>query len=193
MSTALWPVASVPTVAVTVPAKPFTLEAALTVPTVVVVAYGMNESFEGEPGLPRFVAGLNTLLDTLAPTRARIVLVSPVDHERTGARTLEGQRASLDQAAFEQRVQALQGRQVALERKAQLFEQQVELNADAVALVFEDETLTYRELNRRAKQLAHHLSHEKSENRLVEDDVIQYTKARRKFSPYSVNTMMMLN
>jgi amino acid adenylation domain-containing protein len=36
-----------------------------------------------------------------------------------------------------------------------LFEEQVEKTPDAVALVFEDERLTYRELNARANQLAH--------------------------------------
>jgi len=39
----------------------------------------------------------------------------------------------------------------------QLFEAQVERTPDAVAVIFEDEHLTYRELNRRANQLAHHL------------------------------------
>jgi amino acid adenylation domain-containing protein/non-ribosomal peptide synthase protein (TIGR01720 family) len=39
----------------------------------------------------------------------------------------------------------------------QLFEAQVEKTADAVAVVFEDQQLTYRELNQRANQLAHHL------------------------------------
>ncbi|MEL7407801.1 MAG: amino acid adenylation domain-containing protein, partial [Cyanobacteria bacterium J06558_2] len=39
----------------------------------------------------------------------------------------------------------------------QLFEKQVRKTPDAVALVFEDEQLTYRELNTRANQLAHHL------------------------------------
>ena len=39
----------------------------------------------------------------------------------------------------------------------QLFEAQVERTPDAIAVVFEDEQLTYGELNRRANQLAHHL------------------------------------
>ncbi|OYD96428.1 non-ribosomal peptide synthetase [Nostoc sp. 'Peltigera membranacea cyanobiont' 210A] len=39
----------------------------------------------------------------------------------------------------------------------ELFEEQVELTPNAVALVFEDQQLTYRELNTRANQLAHHL------------------------------------
>src|SRR5438094_4471032 len=39
----------------------------------------------------------------------------------------------------------------------QLFEEQVERTPEAVAVVFEGKSLTYRELNLRANQLAHHL------------------------------------
>jgi amino acid adenylation domain-containing protein len=39
----------------------------------------------------------------------------------------------------------------------QLFESQVELNGDAIALILEAEQLTYHELNHRANQLAHYL------------------------------------
>lgn len=39
----------------------------------------------------------------------------------------------------------------------QLFEQQVERTPDAVAVVFEQQQITYRELNSRANQLAYHL------------------------------------
>ncbi|WP_442937947.1 amino acid adenylation domain-containing protein [Nostoc sp.] len=39
----------------------------------------------------------------------------------------------------------------------ELFEAQVERTPDAVAVVFEDQQLTYQELNARANQLAHHL------------------------------------
>ena len=39
----------------------------------------------------------------------------------------------------------------------QLFEAQVEQVPDSVAVIFEQERLTYRELNSRANQLAHHL------------------------------------
>ena len=42
-------------------------------------------------------------------------------------------------------------------RLHELFEAQVELTPDTAAVIFEDEQLTYRELNRRANQLAHHL------------------------------------
>jgi amino acid adenylation domain-containing protein len=39
----------------------------------------------------------------------------------------------------------------------QLFEEQVERSPDAIAVVFEDEQLTYRQLNNRSNQLAHYL------------------------------------
>ncbi|BDI19846.1 hypothetical protein ANSO36C_56480 [Nostoc cf. commune SO-36] len=39
----------------------------------------------------------------------------------------------------------------------QLFEEQVELTPDAIAVVFENQQLTYRQLNSRANQLAHYL------------------------------------
>ncbi|MEG3918362.1 amino acid adenylation domain-containing protein [Microcoleus sp. T3_A4] len=39
----------------------------------------------------------------------------------------------------------------------QLFEAQVDRNSDAIAVVFEDQKLTYRELNERGNQVAHYL------------------------------------
>jgi len=39
----------------------------------------------------------------------------------------------------------------------QLFEAQVELNANSIAVIFENEQLTYQELNSRSNQLAHYL------------------------------------
>ena len=39
----------------------------------------------------------------------------------------------------------------------ELFEEQVERTPDAIAVVFEEQRLTYRELNNRANQLGHHL------------------------------------
>jgi lysophospholipase L1-like esterase len=47
-------------------------------PTVLIIGYGANESFEGEKGLAKFVKGLNTLLDALATAKAKVVLLSPV-------------------------------------------------------------------------------------------------------------------
>jgi hypothetical protein len=53
-------------------------------PTVILIGYGTNESFDGPKGLPRFVKGLETLLDAFAPTNARIVLLSPLKQENLG-------------------------------------------------------------------------------------------------------------
>jgi lysophospholipase L1-like esterase len=54
-------------------------------PTVILVSYGTNESFAGQAGLPRFMDGLNTLLDTLDETHARITILSPLREENLGA------------------------------------------------------------------------------------------------------------
>jgi lysophospholipase L1-like esterase len=53
-------------------------------PTVLLVAYGGNEAFAGATGLPRFRQGLDRLLDALAATKARIVLLAPLRHEDLG-------------------------------------------------------------------------------------------------------------
>ena len=56
-------------------------------PTVVFVAYGMNESFDGPKGIEPFVQGLKRMLDMLSASSSagvRIVLVSPIRHENLG-------------------------------------------------------------------------------------------------------------
>ena len=53
-------------------------------PTVIFVSYGQNESFEGEAGLETFLSELNTLLDDIAVTKARVVLISPTLQENMG-------------------------------------------------------------------------------------------------------------
>lgn len=50
-------------------------------PNLILVCYGMNESFAGEPGLPKFEEGLKALLDSLEETKAQIVLIAPMDQE----------------------------------------------------------------------------------------------------------------
>jgi len=47
-------------------------------PSVIIVGYGTNESFAGPAGLPKFKAQLTKLLDDLATTKARLVLMSPM-------------------------------------------------------------------------------------------------------------------
>ncbi|MEX0819318.1 MAG: SGNH/GDSL hydrolase family protein [Pirellulaceae bacterium] len=46
-------------------------------PTLLVVCYGSNEAHAGEAGREQFIEGLNHLLDQLADTHARVVLLSP--------------------------------------------------------------------------------------------------------------------
>jgi putative heme-binding domain-containing protein len=58
-----------------------------TAPSVVLVGYGMANSFDGADGLPRFLSEYRRLLDTLATDfpEARVVLLTPIRHERLGA------------------------------------------------------------------------------------------------------------
>lgn len=53
-------------------------------PSVIFLSYGMNESFGGRQGLDRFEEGLRALLEALEPSGARMVLISPIVHERLG-------------------------------------------------------------------------------------------------------------
>lgn len=53
-------------------------------PTVILICYGANESFDGEAGLDRFKKGYEKLLDELASTKARIILMSPPPMEDVG-------------------------------------------------------------------------------------------------------------
>ena len=46
-------------------------------PHIAIIGYGSNVAFDGEPGLAEFQRGLDDLLDQLAPTGTRIVLLSP--------------------------------------------------------------------------------------------------------------------
>lgn len=47
-------------------------------PTVVFIAYGGIEAQDGEKGLPRFLQGLNQLLDTIDNIGAKSILLSPI-------------------------------------------------------------------------------------------------------------------
>jgi lysophospholipase L1-like esterase len=53
-------------------------------PTLLMICYGENEAYAGEAGLAEFRGGLNRLLDALAPTRARVLLLGPRRHEKLG-------------------------------------------------------------------------------------------------------------
>lgn len=49
-------------------------------PSVIVLNYGANESFDGESGLPTFLANYEKLLDDLSSTNAELVLMTPHFH-----------------------------------------------------------------------------------------------------------------
>lgn len=53
-------------------------------PTTLFVCYGMSESFDGESGLAPFIAQYTKLLDDVASTNAKIVIVTPIRHEKLG-------------------------------------------------------------------------------------------------------------
>jgi lysophospholipase L1-like esterase len=54
-------------------------------PTVIFIAYGTNESFEGKDGLSKFEKGLEKLLDALKPADARIVLFTPLPFSKSAS------------------------------------------------------------------------------------------------------------
>ncbi|MEZ6143339.1 MAG: SGNH/GDSL hydrolase family protein [Zavarzinella sp.] len=53
-------------------------------PTVILIAYGNNDSFAGEAGLNPFLETYNKLLDELAPAKAKVVLMTPCPSETKG-------------------------------------------------------------------------------------------------------------
>ncbi len=53
-------------------------------PTVLIVGYGMADSFDGEPGLSAFTSGLNALIDATSATKPRLIILSPIAHENLG-------------------------------------------------------------------------------------------------------------
>ena len=65
-------------------------------PTVLLVCYGENEAFAGEAGLKEFRAGLNTLLDSLEATGARIVLLGPRQHHKMNSRLPDARKYNDD-------------------------------------------------------------------------------------------------
>ncbi len=75
-------------------------------PTVIVVCYGHNESFEGKAGVPKFTAGLEKLLGALAPTKARVVLMSPTPFENTGPVT-DARAKNANLALYRDAIQAV--------------------------------------------------------------------------------------
>ncbi len=53
-------------------------------PTVLLISYGQNESFNGAGGIEAFIKGYSKLLDDVAPLNARIVMISPTLQQDMG-------------------------------------------------------------------------------------------------------------
>lgn len=53
-------------------------------PTVLLIGYGNVEAFDGPAGKEKFRKGLETLLDALAPAKAKVVLLSPIAPAKLG-------------------------------------------------------------------------------------------------------------
>jgi lysophospholipase L1-like esterase len=82
-------------------------------PTVLIVAYGGNESFAGKDGLPRFEKGLNDLLDALTPPDCRLVLLGPPKQEDMGRPYPDPTTHNKDVALYRDKI-----REIAAKRKA---------------------------------------------------------------------------
>ena len=82
-------------------------------PTVLAICYGANEAHAGEAGLPRFLQGINDLLDQFADTKARVVLLSPYKY-------LQGPAGAPSPAAYNKNVEIYSAAidKVAAKRKA---------------------------------------------------------------------------
>jgi lysophospholipase L1-like esterase len=76
-------------------------------PTVLLVGYGMADSFDGAVGLPRFKQGLRRLLDDLAGTGARLVLLAPVAHANVGPPLPDPARHNEDLKLYREAIGAL--------------------------------------------------------------------------------------
>jgi amino acid adenylation domain-containing protein len=130
-------------------------------PTVVTSKFDLSvEFFEGAAGLrgsveyatdlfddatiERLIVNFKTLLEGVVADADRAISELPLLSERERRQVLYEWNETAQEYAKEKCIQ-------------QLFEEQVEKSPEAVAVVFEDAALTYRELNRRANQLAHYL------------------------------------
>ncbi|CAN5593501.1 hypothetical protein BH10PLA2_BH10PLA2_28950 [soil metagenome] len=76
-------------------------------PTVLLIAYGGNEAYDGPSGLTRFRTGLTHLLDDVAPLHARTVLLAPVLKIRTPVQVNDqilAYRSAIKQIASERKL-----------------------------------------------------------------------------------------
>ena len=76
-------------------------------PTILIIGYGGVESFDGTPGLPRFIAGLKTLLNDVAPLKARLVFLSPIKQEDLGRPLPDPAKHNQDVRAYRDAIQTV--------------------------------------------------------------------------------------
>jgi len=79
-------------------------------PTVLIVGYGMADSFAGPAGLPAFTANLDALLDAAATEPTRVIFLSPVAHEDLGRPLPDPAPHNGDLRRYRDAVKALAGR-----------------------------------------------------------------------------------
>ena len=97
-----------------------------------------------EDTIERFLSHYVTLLENIVANPNERIATLPLLTEAQRDEIVALGRGELSDFPREQTIQ-------------QLFEQQVERTPDDVALIYDDERLSYRELNARANQLAHYL------------------------------------
>jgi lysophospholipase L1-like esterase len=75
-------------------------------PTVIILGYGANESFQGAAGLPKFLQDLDKLLKAIEPAKARLVFLSPTRQEDIGPPLPDPTRHNADLALYRDALKA---------------------------------------------------------------------------------------
>ncbi|HVR84984.1 MAG TPA: SGNH/GDSL hydrolase family protein [Planctomycetota bacterium] len=79
-------------------------------PDLIIVGYGLTESFEGPPGLDKFKDGYGKLLDLLAGITPHLVLLSPAPHEDLGRPTPDPAEHNKNLELFGEAIRDIAGR-----------------------------------------------------------------------------------
>jgi lysophospholipase L1-like esterase len=155
------------------------LDATLAVkPTVIALGYGTNESFAGAAGLAKFQEQLNKLLDDLAPSKARFVLLAPPRFEKERWLAGDFDRREHD---LEQYTDAI--RQVAGKRHALFVDEFCQRYAPAAPLTDDGMHLTAYGYRRTAPDLLAELHGPDGALKLVELDGLTPKKVCQDFLP----------
>lgn len=76
-------------------------------PTLVLLAYGMNESFRGPRAIEPFIGNYRRLLDRIQEMETRVALISPVPHENLGAPLPDPREHNASLRQYVQAIEAL--------------------------------------------------------------------------------------